>query len=62
MHRQAGRSCPPNGSKLWRLKYRFRQKEKRLALGKYPQVTLAKARKQRDDAKEIIADGIDPAI
>jgi integrase len=52
----------PNGSKLWRLKYRIHDKEKRLALGKYPQVTLQKARKKRDEARELISEGVDPAI
>lgn len=52
----------PNGSKLWRLKYRFHDKEKRLALGKYPQVTLAKARIKRNEARDIIAEGMDPAL
>jgi integrase len=50
----------PNGSRLWRLKYRISGKEKLLALGKYPAVTLQKARKERDKAKELIADGRDP--
>ena len=43
----------PAGRKLWRLKYRFDGKEKRLALGTYPQITLAEARERRD--KESIA-------
>ncbi|MCG5234211.1 tyrosine-type recombinase/integrase [Xanthobacter oligotrophicus] len=51
----------PNGSRLWRLKYRFEGKEKLLALGAYPIVTLAKAREKRDEAKGLLADGIDPA-
>lgn len=50
----------PAGGKLWRLKYRFRGKEKRLALGKYPDVSLAKARERRDEARRLLADGIDP--
>ena len=41
----------PNGSKLWRLKYRFKEKEKLFAIGKYPEVTLAEARKERDEAR-----------
>lgn len=41
----------PNGSKSWRLKYRWLGKEKRLVIGLYPTVTLAKARKARDEAK-----------
>ncbi|MFG1238751.1 Arm DNA-binding domain-containing protein [Xanthobacter autotrophicus DSM 597] len=51
----------PNGSRLWRLKYRYDGKEKLLALGAYPIVTLAKARGKRDEAKAQLADGIDPA-
>lgn len=50
----------PAGGKYWRLKYRFGGKEKRLALGVYPEVTLATARKRRDDAREKLAAGIDP--
>lgn len=52
----------PNGSKLWRLKYRFGGKEKRLALGSYPDVTLADARKKRDQAKVQIENGVDPSL
>lgn len=51
----------PNGSRLWRLKYRYEDKEKLLALGAYPIVTLASAREKRDEAKAQLADGIDPA-
>ncbi len=50
----------PTGSKLWRLKYRFIGKEKLLSLGKYPDVGLAKARKDRQVAKELLANGEDP--
>lgn len=50
----------PNGSKYWRLKYRFDGKEKRLALGVYPDVSLAEAREKRDAARKLIADGQDP--
>ena len=50
----------PTGSKLWRLKYRFLGKEKLLSLGKYPDVGLAKARKDRQAAKELLASGDDP--
>ena len=50
----------PAGGKLWRLKYRFNGKEKRLALGVYPDVPLAKARDKRDTARQLLADGIDP--
>ena len=41
----------PNGSKLWRYKYRYMGKQKRLALGRYPDVGLAEARKRRDNAR-----------
>ena len=51
----------PNGSKYWRLQYRFAGKQKLLALGVYPAVSLADARNRRDDARRLIAAGIDPS-
>lgn len=51
----------PNGSKYWRLRYRFGGKEKMLALGKYPEVSLSDARTRRDEARKLIANGIDPS-
>ena len=51
----------PNGSKYWRLKYRFSGKEKRLALGVYPEVSLAEAREKRDQARKLLKSGIDPS-
>lgn len=51
----------PTGGKYWRLKYRFNAREKRIALGVYPDVTLAHARRKRDEARAILADGIDPS-
>ncbi|OKP05379.1 tyrosine-type recombinase/integrase [Xenorhabdus eapokensis] len=48
------------GSKYWRLKYRIAGKEKLLAIGTFPLITLAEARRKRDEAKKLIADGIDP--
>lgn len=51
----------PNGSKYWRLKYRFNGKEKLLALGVYPLVSLAEAREKRDEAKRLVALGLDPS-
>lgn len=48
------------GGKYWRMKYRHAGKEKRLALGVYPDVTLADARKRRDKAREALAAGEDP--
>lgn len=50
-----------NGSKLWRLKYRFAEKEKTLAFGAYPLVSIAAARGQRDDAKRQLLAGNDPS-
>lgn len=50
----------PAGGKYWRLKYRFAQKEKRLALGVYPDVSLAVARERREDARKKLAAGVDP--
>lgn len=53
---------PPKGTKRWRFKYRYGGKQKRLSLGTYPEVSLKKARDRRDELREQIADGIDPAI
>ncbi|BFG72103.1 tyrosine-type recombinase/integrase [Paraburkholderia terrae] len=50
----------PTGGKLWRLKYRFDGKEKLLALGAYPEVSLKDARQRRDDARKELAKGVDP--
>jgi integrase len=50
----------PNGSKYWRLKYRFSGKEKVLAIGIYPQITLGEAREQREQAKRLLANHRDP--
>ena len=50
----------PNGSKYWRLKYRFNGKEKTLALGVYPDIGLKDARAKRDAARKLLADGVDP--
>lgn len=50
----------PTGAKLWRLKYRFGGKEKLLALGAYPDVGLKDARNRRDEARKLLADGVDP--
>ncbi|MEB7898764.1 tyrosine-type recombinase/integrase [Raoultella ornithinolytica] len=49
-----------NGSRYWRLKYRIAGKEKLLALGVYPDITLAEARQKRADAKKILVAGGDP--
>lgn len=50
------------GGKYWRQDYTYIGKRKTLALGVYPAVTLAQARKRRDKARELLADGIDPGI
>jgi integrase len=52
----------PNATKLWRLAYRFGGKQKLLALGQYPVISLADARVKRDAAKKLLSDGIDPSI
>lgn len=51
----------PAGGKLWRLKYRVAGKEKLLALGAYPEVSLSDARRRRDEAREMLAGGKDPS-
>ncbi len=50
----------PSGGKWWRFKYRYGGKEKRISLGVYPDTPLAKARDKRDEARKLLADGIDP--
>ena len=50
----------PTGGKLWRLDYRHGGKRKTLALGVYPDVSLADARQRRDEARRLLAQGIDP--
>jgi len=50
----------PTGGKLWRFNYRFGDKHKTIALGAYPDVSLARAREKRDEARRLLADGIDP--
>jgi integrase len=52
----------PNGSRLWRLKYRFLNKEKTLAFGSYPEVSLLKAREKRAEARKLLVDEIDPSV
>ena len=48
------------GSKLWRLVYHYNKKEKSLSLGEYPAVSLKDARERREDAKRLLAQGVDP--
>jgi integrase len=51
----------PSGSKYWRLRYFFAGKEKLLALGVYPEITLTDARERRAQARKVLAHGNDPA-
>jgi integrase len=50
----------PSGARLWRFKFRFRGIEKKMALGQYPEISLKMAREKRDEARRMLADGIDP--
>lgn len=51
----------PSGGKLWRFKYRVNGREKSLAIGSYPEISLSEARRQRDIAREALAAGKDPS-
>ena len=51
----------PNGSKYWRMKYQFSGKEKTLAFGVWPEVSLTEAREMRNEAKLLLKDGKDPS-
>src|SRR5450631_84806 len=51
----------PRGGRLWRLKYRVDGREKLLAIGAYPDLSLAKARERRDDARRLLTEQIDPS-
>lgn len=51
-----------NGSKLWRLKYRYHGKEKLLSFGAYPEVGIAAARELKRAAKGVLAEGRDPMV
>lgn len=51
----------PNGGRYWRMGYRFAGKQKTLALGTYPEVSLKVARERRDDARKLLASGVDPS-
>ncbi len=50
----------PSGGKLWRFKYRFNNKEMKLALGSYPEISLQDARQKREEMRRQLAQGIDP--
>lgn len=51
----------PNGSKLWRFKYRFAGKENRLSMGAFPSVSLEQAIQARDEARTMVKNGTDPS-
>ena len=51
----------PAGSKLWRFRYRFENKEQTFSIGPYPEISLSEARSKRDDARKLLANGINPA-
>lgn len=51
----------PTGGKWWRLKYRFDGRERKIALGVYPDVSLKDARDRRDEARKLLVNGIDPS-
>ena len=51
-----------SGGKYWRYKYRINDKEKLMALGTYPETSLAKARTKHNEAKSLLAQGIDPML
>ena len=52
----------PNGSKLWRIKYRYLNKEKLYSVGNYPTVNMAEARAARDKIKKLLLEGVDPTL
>ncbi|VEJ20654.1 putative prophage integrase [Neisseria animaloris] len=53
--------CKPNGGKYWQLNFRFDGKQKTLSIGTYPAISLFEARAAREQAKQQLANGIDPA-
>lgn len=52
----------PSGSKWWRFKFTFAQKENRISLGVYPDISLAEARERRDAARKLLANGVNPSL
>jgi len=52
----------PTGGKLWRMRYSFANKQQLLSLGSYPSLSLADARQRREDARKLLATGIDPGV
>src|SRR5438309_1871221 len=52
----------PNGSRLWRFKYRIAGREKLISFGSYPEVPLKTARDRREEARKLVAAGGDPSV
>lgn len=52
----------PTGGKYWRQKYRINGKEKRISLGVYPEISLKEARDRRENARKLVAQGVDPSV
>jgi len=52
----------PAGGKWWRFRYRFGGRQKSLSMGVYPEVGLDEARSHRDEARQVLAQGIDPGV
>jgi len=52
----------PNGSKYWRMSYRFNKKQKIYSIGVYPEVSLKEAKEKRDEARKLLSQGIDPNV
>ena len=52
----------PTGGKWWRFKYLYANKQKLLSFGTYPEISLADARQRRDDARKLLANGVDPYV
>ena len=50
----------PNGARYWRMKYRFAGKERRIAFGVFPEVSLSEARRRREEARAALREGLDP--
>ena len=53
--------CYPNGSTLWRVVYRYNNKEKLLSLGKYPEISLKSAREKNAEIRALLEQGADPS-
>jgi hypothetical protein len=52
----------PTGRRLWRQKYRYQGKEKLLGLGRWPDISLKRARERRDEIRRLLAEGLDPSV